>query len=207
MSLAAPSEEKLSVDEYLTNFIKPHVKEEFQDKLHSAVREALKNTAPNSLAVLWTRENVVTRLSFWDFGTEFLFIWYGTEQNFFAIEKIFELLISIANQLASSDLSSIFEEFTDTSNNEVFTMSMLASRHKVSINKLKKTTVSAINAGLIEPVYRLNTQEFLQEIPNEWVEDLSSLKQVFTSESGVEVDGRNPSNIEVGFRKIIEEGR
>ena len=203
MSLAAPSKEKLSVDEYLTNFITPFVKEGDERKLHSAVREALKNTTPESLAVLWVKEDLVTRLSFWEFGTEFLFIWYGKSQSMVAINRIFDLILSITQNIESPSLKNLFNEFTDIKKEEVFTLSALNLKYSVNIGELRQAVVDAVKAGLIAPVYRIKTEEILQQTQNSWTEDLVSLKRIFDTESNHQIDGSNPENVEVAFKKIV----
>lgn len=202
MSLAAPSSDKQSVDEYLTSFITPYVKENYKDKLHSAVREALKNTTPNSLAVLWTKEDLITRLAFWDFGTEFLFIWYGSSRSMFFVKSIISLIVSITERLETPTIKEILDNILTESDRRIFTISSISANHNVSENIIKESLVELMNAGLIKPVYRIKTPDMLLENHNDWTERLAELRRGFTTENNEYIDGSDPRNIEVAFKRI-----
>lgn len=57
----------------------------------------------------------------------------------------------------------------------------------------------ALAAGIVEPVYTLRVQP-LEPVP--WTPDLMSLRHHFTSADGQDIDGRDPAQILVGFRRL-----
>lgn len=202
MSLSAPTKEKESVDEYLTNFISPYVKDESKDKLHGAIREALRNTSPRSLAVMWLEEEVVTRLNFWDLGTEFLFIWYGQSKNLAPIYRIIDLINSVSDQISTPTHAEILEKISSLSPSDVITVGELNASYGVNPTELKSLLAKAVSAGLVAPVYRLKSEELVHGYHNDWTTRLSVLNRSFTTESDAIIQGGDPKNIEVAFMKI-----
>lgn len=62
----------------------------------------------------------------------------------------------------------------------------------------KSTLREALAAGIVEPVYTLCVQP-VEPVP--WTRDLMSLRRHFTGADGQAIDGADPSQIRVGFRR------
>lgn len=204
MSLSAPTKDNQSVDEYLSDFISPYVEEEKHQQLKVAVREALKNTAPDTLAALWVDFNVVTRLKFWSFGAEFLFIWYGSNSSLYYMKKVFNLIVGISGGISKVSTEVMLKDVLSRTRDDVFTVANLVSGYSLGRDEVREVMTIAVGAGLIEPVYRLAVTEEVMGYKNDWTGKLDALAREFETENGEVIDGGDPRCIEVAFRKIRE---
>lgn len=85
---------------------------------------------------------------------------------------------------------------------QFFTSSALLNSLNVSSDQLKKELATLISNKIIEPIYRINSDEYLLDFENKWTSDLLSLSRTFEVSERPEqvIDGSIPENIEVAFR-------
>lgn len=173
-----------------------------QQELAEAAKEALKNSSMQSVVALWTDEDLVSRIEFWDLGAEFLFIWRRTVQSYSKCYQIFRLIRETAKNLDSS--SNQISLLLGFESGKVFKAADISSSTSIDSAALKKLIVDGINLGLIIPIYRIKTNTVIQEGPNDWTHDLPSLAKTFTLEDGNTIDGKDPKNVEIAFLRSAE---
>ncbi|TLN00324.1 hypothetical protein FDZ73_19800 [bacterium] len=197
-------------DIFLRSFLKPILdKLEFsveEGRLHSAIAEVLQQAQTNSMTVSWVKEGVVTRVDFWDIGTELLFVWNAVDSSYFCVDNIVDLLISVSNQLDKANLADVWKWIIELDNSSVLTLGSVVSKFGLSSGEAKEVVFKAVSVGIIEPVYRLATTEILLDWVNDWHGKLTDLKRVFVTEGGLEIDGADPRFIDVAFRKVASQG-
>lgn len=197
-------------DIFLRSFLRPvltRLNVEINDSdLHKIVAEVMHQAQTNSMTVSWVREGVVTRVDFWTIGAELLFIWNDVESSVFIVDSIVDLLVSVSKQLAKTHLSDLWDWLSKLDSESVLSIGNIVSKFNIQEAEAKEVLFKSISLGMFEPVYRLATTELLMESSNDWTEKLSSLSALFTTESGHEIDGGNPANIQVAFRKVLLDG-
>lgn len=198
-----------SVNDVVNDFLFPHLKAELGDRLneaafHKAVAEAFRHSTYNSIVALWEKEQVVTRIQFWPTGAEFLFVWHGAASTYGLVESIIAPLSSISRALEDPTEAGAWSWLTSLAADRVVTLPSVCAELGISKDIAQSTLLHTINAGLMEPVYRLKTAELLLEIPNGWTSALSSLRRKFTAANNSgEINGCDPQNIEVAFRRVV----
>lgn len=188
------------VNDWLAKFISPGIPSVEVKELKKAFLKAFQKSSVDSMVVVWTQEDLVTRIEFWDSGAEFLFIWRSAQHSFEICMRIFDLIKSL--QGPAVDKNAIVESIVKATHGDLIVPSNLVNRLGVSADKVKEAILNSVKLGWIEPVYRLKTDLTLQEHENNWTENLKELARKFTLDSGDEFNGANPNNIEIAFRRL-----
>jgi hypothetical protein len=197
-----------SVNDVIKKFLFPHLKAELgelvdEGAFHRAVSEAFKQSTYRSIVAFWEKEQVVTRIQFWAIGAEFLFVWQGVASTYGLIESIIAPLSSISRSLLDSTGEALWTWLIGQAEGQTLTLSHVCAERGISKELAQSTLLNGVNAGLLEPVYRIKTDELLHEMPNAWTPALSSLSRVFTTVKNEKIDGRNPFAIEVAFKRVV----
>lgn len=188
------------IENALVNFIK-HKKLNEAD-VKEAVIEALQTSSLNSLVVVWVEEELVSRIEFWESGSEFLFIWRRTTPSYERCFGIFALIQeALKGQEQSGDVLSYVLRYEK---GHIFKAADISNSVSVSNDKLKSALLESINLGLVTPVYRLKTETTVREFSNDWTSNLATLAQKFFLDNGEEINGRDPKNIEIAFQRSKE---
>ena len=193
-----------SVQSMLADMFKGHAKLSAKD-LEDLVNTALRDTSANTIIALWKPENVLTRIKFWDVGAEFLFIWNGQNPSLDASTGIVKLLSDIARGISRKGSRDAWAVIAETAAGAVLTPRVLAERSSSITEEASKILLEAARAVLVEPVFRIKSSELLPTLGNMWTRDLAGLTRIHTADNGAVIDGRDPKNIEVGFRRISKE--
>jgi hypothetical protein len=202
--LTSPGERK-SVNTLLTDFIHPHLKGVDKNNLEAAISEAVIGADSSSVVAHWVDEQVTTRVTPWEFCTEFLFVWHKTNASFSAISRIMELVASVSEQLAEPRYKTVWDFITAMDSGQVTSIRNLRSKVNADEDEVKKIVLDAVNAGILTAVYRLRVTELLVDYPNEWTARPSKLRRMFKTVDGLEIDGRDPSIIDVAFQRNVME--
>ncbi|MGB8421627.1 hypothetical protein [Paraburkholderia sp.] len=197
-----------SVNDVVNDFLFPHLKAELGERVNEAVfrkavTEAFRHSTYNSIVALWEREQVVTRIQFWPTGAEFLFIWHGAASSYGLVESILAPLSNISRALEDPTEAGTWSWLTSLAVDHIVTLASVCTELGISKDVAQSALLHAINAGLIEPVYRIKTGELLLEMQNGWTSALSSLSRKFTTANNEEINGCDPQNIEVAFRRVV----
>lgn len=188
------------IENALANFIKH--KNLNESDVKEAIIDALKTSSLNSLVVVWVDEELVSRIEFWESGSEFLFIWRRTVPSYERCFGIFSLIQeAVKGQEQSGD---VLNHVLQYEKGHIFKASDISNSVSVSNEKLKAALLEGINLGLVTPVYRLKTESIVREFSNEWTSNLAALSQKFSLENGEEINGRDPKNIEIAFQRSKE---
>ena len=205
IGVSARAQNKLSnsVEDVITNFVSSHLPTTLdKGTLRSAIAKAFRDAPANSLVVHWLKEEIFSRINIWPIGAEFYFIWHETGQSVAAIEGIISTLFDISKQLIDTSGSSAWDSISKLQPKTIILPNNFAANHSLTLEQANKFFVKAITAGLITAVYRIRTSETLDETPNDWTVKLSALGRIFHTTSGIEIDGNDPSSIEVAFQRV-----
>lgn len=198
MSVSTGSE-NLSVTEWIAKFLEPHLPGTNKEELIAGVSQAVRSSSLSSIVAFWLREKVFTRIQFWNTGTELLFIWKGIHPTFYVIETILGLAYRLSSQVSDGTKSEILEFIVSKKDDYLFQPGELCNKYGKQPELVQGILLEAVQAGFIVPAYRLKTERLLLESSNPWTKSLPSLRRVFHTEDGKDIDGSDPANIEVGF--------
>ena len=202
--------QKKTVEESLADLILPHMsggatREDFID----SAKRAINDTEANFLVLYWADEAVLTRLKFWDVGCEMLFTWHGERASYRAVDSILNLLLETQLRLAKVSASTPDAPLAWLSalqGDEIVKPASFAEKFRLSATEARQELVYAVKAGMLSPVYRLNTNALIVDSLNSWTENPTDLRRSWATDDGAIVDGANPKNIEVAFRRIVTAG-
>lgn len=201
VALTSAFQEK-AVEEVLADYLAPHLDADLRSRIAVAARKALVTSTANSVVLFWFQEKIVTRLNFWDIGTEMLFVWHGVPSSYRIVEEIVGLFQTTFELLPQTpEQESSIRWITELTPGAVILPVHFAGQFHLDNEGARRELIQAMRIGLIQPVYRIRTNELLHETPNDWTQSLTSLNRVFHSDSGP-IDGTNPQHIEVAFMRV-----
>lgn len=190
-----------SVEDVLISLFSPQMMD--VETLRRIVGEAIRSSVATSYVANWIEERVLTRIKFLDVGAEFLFFWHDAPNALRTVHRIMELVARVAYALSSNVVRGAFEIISELPPGGVMTVDLLAGRAKADRAAVRAAAVQAVAAGLLEPVYRIATNDSLLDSPNLWTTNLRQLAIEWRTEGGSLIDGREPQNIEVAFRRVV----
>jgi hypothetical protein len=201
----ASSSRDVTVEDSLIRFLKLDVSKEVENKLIESIRKGLNSADANSVVLYWQLEKIITRLKFWDIGCEIYFVWTGTQPRYEIVDQITELLAGLYEK------AGVFVNHQDVvpiqwiaamAECDIRQPSHLAEALGLSPGQARDEFIVAVKLGLVQAVYRLKTKEIIPELPDIWTSRISDLRQVFRTNNGHVIDGRDPSEIEVAFQRV-----
>ncbi len=191
-----------TIEEALGAFLTAHLPGVAKAQVIEAAKRAFNEASLNSIVLFWLQESLFTRLKFWDIGTELFFIWNKENPTYRVVDSVATLLASTADLAASQSPSKPLEWLARLAPNSMVTPAELAATHSLEPASARDFLIRAMASGLVEPVYRVKTNQLILETPNPWSADLGTFKRLLTTESGGTIDGSDPENIEVAFQRI-----
>lgn len=202
VSLSSAFQEK-PVEEVLADYLGPQLSPELRALVVDLGRKALGTSTANTVVLYWYEEKIVTRLRFWEIGTDMLFVWHGVPNSFRIVEDIVNLFQTTYKMLPESgDSENPLDWLSKLEAGRVVRPAEIASDFALSPEKSREVLLSAMSIGLLKPVYRLRTNLLLIKTPNDWIKNPSDLNYVFEADNGEMFDGRIPSNVEVAFLRV-----
>lgn len=191
-----------TIEEALAAFITTQLPGIDHAQVTEAAKRAFNEASLNSVVLFWLQEGLFTRLKFWDIGTELFFVWNKENPSHRVVDSVALLLASTAEIAASQTQAKPLEWLARMPPTKQVTPAELAATFSLEPASARDLLVRAMAAGLVEPVYRIKTNEVLVETPNDWSVKLSHFKRVLTTESNQAIDGSDPENIEVAFQRV-----
>jgi hypothetical protein len=199
-----------TIEESLADLILPHLeggatREAFID----SAKRAINSTEANFLVLYWADEAVLTRLKFWDIGCEMLFTWHGERASYRAIDSVLQLLSETEARLekgADKEHGTTLAWLSNLPGGDVVRPSTFAETFKIPALTARQELVYAVKAGLLVPVFRLNTNRNIEGTLNDWLDNPTELRRPWVMDDGSELDGANPANVEVAFRRVVTAG-
>lgn len=200
VSLDAPSQAN-SVNELLLSFLQPHVAEGIVDDLRKAIKKAINDAYADQFVIYWCKERVVTRIKLWGFACELMFIWNDTESSFRSIDAIIRLLVGVAQHTDDPSERRVWDFVVSLDRGAVVQLNELVARGAQSKDAALDIALQAVEAGVLEYVFRLNTSALLVDAANVWSSNSAFYRRPFRTVDGDVIDGTDPKMVEVGFKK------
>jgi hypothetical protein len=201
LSFSSAFQEK-AVEDVLVEYFEDVLPPDTLAIIRDACRKALALAFANSVVLFWFEEKIVTRLRFWDIGTDMLFVWHGVPKSFRIVEEIVGLFQATYKMLPMKDnKENPLEWLSKTKSGEVIRPADFAARFSLSREQSRSNLLSAMHIGLVQPIYRLKTAQFLLDRTNHWTKDPNELNRIFDTDEG-KIDGTDPSQIEVAFLRV-----
>ncbi|MCX6127521.1 MAG: hypothetical protein NTX25_00475 [Proteobacteria bacterium] len=86
--------------------------------------------------------------------------------------------------------------------NGVMVASAVSAIVGIDVGRVKEVLFGEMKSGHLTAVFRLVTNEPFLGYSNEWTAHLSSLNNVFETLTNNRINGGDPENIEVAFKKV-----
>lgn len=83
----------------------------------------------------------------------------------------------------------------------VFRPSELYAQSGASVNDVKTAVRAALAAGLIQAVYCIANERVIDPQARAWTPELVSLRRKWETDDGEEIDGADPKEIAIAFRR------
>jgi hypothetical protein len=187
---------RMHFQKYLRDLVPP-------DLLQTALSRAAHDVFSDYLVLAWAGEKIRTRIQFWATGPEFLVVWDDEQKSFAAVDGIVSLFEKVAAEIDPDSRNGLWDRISATPDGELLWASSLADTHDASAATVREAIGDAIQAGLLEPVFRLARHEELAEpLAAQWTAALASLARSFVLASGEVVDGRDPREVQIAFRRV-----
>lgn len=190
-----------SAADVLTNLLSPYIPLE-KTELANGIAEALKNALSETEIATWKKENISTRITYWPHGAEILFIWGGPHPTPVLVEELLDLILSAEQVSKNKEDSDAWSELLKMPDEQIFTVAQAVHAWHCSEEHCRKVLKLAIKASVVVPMFRIKSTRLMPEYANEWTHELASLAHVFKDEAGNEIDGAEPSNVEIAFLKL-----
>lgn len=204
----ASSRRDVTVEDSLASLLKLE-DGEGRTQFIEAARKALNEADTNSTVLYWTEERIITRLRFWEVGCELLFVWLGERQSYEAVDEIVELLAGAHERIGpwiGNQKNVPLQWIASLAQGTIVKPHQLAEALNLPPASARSELIYAVKAGLLLPVYRLNTNELIVELENGWTDRISDLRRLFITDAGQPIDGRDPSLVEVAFKRVGDAG-
>lgn len=193
-----------NIEEAMASFISAHLPGVDRDALVTASKKAFSSAIANSIVLYWLQEGLFTRLRFWDIGTELHFVWNNESATYRVVDEITYTLSDASHSLikVGPEKENLLSWIATKDPLVLLHPGDISQQFALMPGEARSMLLTAMKAGLVEPVYRFATSEMLMEIKNEWSADLSVFKREVTTDSGTKIDGNDPENLEVAFRRV-----
>lgn len=195
-----------NIEDALASFLCVYLPDVEKSVLIAASKKAFSSAIPNSIVLYWLQEGLFTRLRFWDIGTELHFVWNKESPTYRLVDEITYTLSDASGALTglSASNENMLAWISKQAPLSLITPGEVAQSFELAPGDARSTLLTAMKAGLVEPVYRLAISEIIEEFQNDWSPDLIRFRRNVTTVTGVKVNGANPENIEVAFRRVAQ---
>ena len=193
----------VSTEEWLASFVGARLKSGDVQALEQAIKEAFKNSSMDQMVLFWTEEAICTRIDFWASGCEFLFVWNRAGHSYEKCLNIFKTLLEVLR--ATNQNLSLPDVLKAVQPGEIIKPQDVINKFGGTEEVVRNILVTAVKAGFIVPVYRIKTENLIQNYENAWTTSLRSLAKIFEISDRESIDGSNPKNIEIAFERVVIE--
>lgn len=164
------------------------------------IRQALRDSPTDSLLLMWTKYQVLTRLAFSDLGTELLYIWRFADKSEDVLDNILgEILKKYKRK--NVEQSAIRKYVEQAAEGQVFLTSYVCQRFQIAPEEAIKEFEQLVVENQVHRCFRIRTAKTLHDYPNHWISSLADLPERLEDEDGVVFTSLDPSAIEFGYRK------
>lgn len=195
----------IPVEAALLQLIKDKVSSSAFDEVSEAFKDAINEAPTDSMMLFWTREEIFTRLEYWDIGTEFYIVWRGASQTFAKTDDIAGLLFALTSSTDSDPKAEAWNRVAHAQPGMLFGIPDLSNTCGVTVQESQAILLSCLASGLVETVYNIVGAELVDETVS-WTTVLAELGRKFSIGDDNSIDGADPNNIQVAFRRTRTEG-
>lgn len=193
-----------NIEEAMASFLTAYLPGVEKEALVAASKKAFSSAVANSIVLYWLQEGLFTRLRFWDIGTELHFVWNNESATYRVVDEITYTLSDASHTLTGlkPEAGNLLSWIAKREPLALIHPGDVAQLFSLEPGEARSILLTAMKAGLLEPVYRVATSEMLMEVQNDWSSDLGCFRREVTTASGVKIDGSDPENLEVAFRRV-----
>jgi hypothetical protein len=176
-------------------------------KYRRAIEQQLRDSAVNHVLLLWKEEQILTRIEFWPTGADVYVIWGKADRTFATLSRVTDVMFDWAGSVQEQGFDDVWTAVQNTPADGIIMPTEFTSRFAAKADVVRRVLIGAVEARLLVPVFRLRADEsFLEEVGSAaWTTDLATLNRQFGNEDGLTVNGTDPNNILVAFRRQVSE--
>ena len=171
------------------------------DVPETAWRSLFRGIENVDILLLWKKKEILTRVAFHDYAPELLFIWKTTAADASRIDDVLKMIVQYHRFIAKSQLSEAVEFVDKTTPGTVIRPSAIGQKFDLTLDETLGILYKALDRGVVETLFRVNTDDVLVDFDNEWRSGLAELPPEVKDEHGHLIDLGENKNIEVGFRR------
>lgn len=109
---------------------------------------------------------------------------------------------ALARNLERPDQQRVWKLIADLPSDSILIPGEFASRHNCGPDLLLQGLLTAVSAKIVEPIYTLAISDSdAEDLGLRWAPKLTSLAKEFHLSDGRIIDGKNPDNIRLAFRR------
>lgn len=190
-----------SIVEEISDAIAINLNSKFEP-VYEAFNKVLKQSTVEEAMLKWPGKGAKTVLRFLESGPELTFSWGPKGSDLNEQLSIAFLLSEFSKTTSDVDSVSVWTYLSSMSFGEVVTFRDLQQQTGKAVDYVKTAVLSAMEAGLLRPVYKLNTKETILDYSNDWVMKPSELKRKFRDIRGNEIDGGDLKSLLFGFQRV-----
>lgn len=153
------------------------------------------------ILIVWKKIEVLTRVAFHDFAPELLFIWRSTSADVSRIDEILKMVVEYHRYVSKTLLSEAAEYVDQISPGTVIRPSAFGQKFDLTLDETLGILYKALDRGVVETLFRVKTDDVLQDFDNAWRSGLSDFPPEVTDEHGQSIDLGENKNIEVAFKR------
>jgi hypothetical protein len=168
-------------------------------ELQRALALTIQSAPADSYVLSWSELRVTTRIDFCNLGADFLVTWTDTNRSFAMVDRMFHTLYA-AVEHSTDPTAAAWSWLLALESTHVAKMSDVVNRYSLSAEQAQSTIRAALTAGIVEAVFKVHDSDLAEPVP--WTTNLLSLRKDFLREDGGTLDGRDPAQIIVGFRRV-----
>ncbi|RYZ78780.1 MAG: hypothetical protein EOP04_29040, partial [Proteobacteria bacterium] len=174
---------RTSIDEMVNKFYFPFLSDSAKEELSRATPNVIQASDVEHYQGHWLKEEIQSRILFWAKGAELYLTWNGTHKHINQIREVSSLMFSMAEAFEHAKPEKVWNHFESLDRSDIFTIRGISINLNIDYETVKSTILTAVNAGLLVPVYRIRTDELIEDYSNDWTTNLVSLAKILINET------------------------
>lgn len=164
------------------------------------INAAIKDSPQDSVMLLWSNHQLLTRLAFSELGTEILYLWRFADKNEDVLDSVIvEIIKRLKVRVCSA--GEISNHVINSDSKEVFRVSDLCRKFQTTPEVVLGELEQLVAGKLLNRCFKLRTTKALHGHKNQWVASLGELPEEVEDEDGMIISPMDLSAIEYGYRK------
>jgi hypothetical protein len=172
------------------------------DVPEDAIRAILRSMDAVDILLHWKEKEIYTRISFHDYAPEILFIWKSTTPDALLIDQVLAVIVEYQTYVGTEKLSEAVNFVDHTKPGTIIRPTQVVQQFSLSLDETLKILYRAMDRGVVDILFRVNTDDALVDFSNEWRSNLSEFPREVTDEHGHSINLAEHKNIEVAFKRL-----